>query len=138
MLPLSQNEFVDELREIQIRSHRRKEKGSPLPQEEQTQLRGLLRGLGWTCEQTGPQHSAATGLQRSRFEQATVHDMMEANRLFKQVKKGSGQTIGIFSFPAEERLASIVWSDAALQNRIDGGSTKGHPLHMFLSEGFAR
>ena len=56
-------------------------------------MRGLLGGLGWKCEQTGPQHSTATGLQRSGIEQATVQDMIEANRLFQQVKEGSGQAI---------------------------------------------
>ena len=66
--------------------------------QEQTELRGLLGGLGWKCEQTGPQYSAATGLQRSRIEQA-VQDMIEANRLLKE----SGQAIRIFSFPTEEQ-----------------------------------
>ena len=80
---------------------------------------------GWKCEQTGPQHSAATGLQRSRIEQAGVQDMIGANRLLQQLKKESGQAIRIFSFLSEERLALIGWGDAALQNRIDGGSTKG-------------
>ena len=66
-----------------------------------------------------------TGLQRSRIEKATVQDMIEANRLLQQVKKESGQAIRIFSFPTEEQLTLIGWCDAALQNRNDGGSTKG-------------
>ena len=82
-----------------------KEKDSPVTPQEHTKLRRLLVGLGWKCEQTGPQHCAATGLQ--------------------QVKKESGQVIRIFSFPTEEQLALIRWGDAALQSRIDGGSTKG-------------
>ena len=71
----SRNDFVDELREIQIPSLRRKEKDSPVSQQ-QTEMRGLVGGLGWKCEQTGPQRSAATGLQRSRIEHAqkwTIH-----------------------------------------------------------------
>ena len=99
----SQTEFVDELREIKITSQRRKEKDKSLTPQEQTELRGLLGGLGWKCEQTGPQYSAATGLQRSRIEQATVQDMIEANRLLRQVKKESGQATRIFSFPTEEQ-----------------------------------
>ena len=51
--------------------------------------------------------------------------MIEANRLLQQVKEESGQIIRIFSFPTEDQLTLIGWSDAALQNRIDGGSTKG-------------
>ena len=90
------------MREIQITSQRRKEKDNSLTPQEQTELRGLLGGLGWKCEQTGPQYSAATGLQRSRIEQA-VQDMIEANRLLQQVKKESGQAIRIFSFPTEEQ-----------------------------------
>ena len=65
----SRNDFVDELREIQIPSHRRKEMDSPVSQQ-QTEMRGLVGGLGWKCEQTGPQRSAAAGLQRSRIEHA--------------------------------------------------------------------
>ena len=113
---LSQNEFVDELREIQIPSRRGKQKESPLSQQEQTELTRLLGGLWWTCEPTGPQHSAATGLQRSRIEQATVQDMIEANRRLQQFKKDS--------FPTEG-LALIGRGDAALENKINGGSTKG-------------
>ena len=33
--------------------------------------------------------------------------------------------IRIFSFPTEEHVTLIGWCDAALQNRIDGESTKG-------------
>ena len=44
---LSQNEYVDELKEIQISSQRRKEKDSPVTPQEQTELRGLCGvGLG--------------------------------------------------------------------------------------------
>ena len=50
----------------------------------------------------GPQHSAATRLQRSGIEQATVQDMFEANRFLQQVKKESGQAMRIFSFTTEE------------------------------------
>ena len=84
---LSQNEFVDEWPEIQVPSHRRKDKESPVLRQEHTELRGLLGGLGWKGEQTGPQHRAATGLQRSRDEHVTVQDIIEANRLLQQVKK---------------------------------------------------
>ena len=109
--------FVDELREIQIPSHRRKENGSSVSQQEQTELRGLLVGLGWKCEQTGLQHSAATGLQHSRIEQATVQDMTEGNRPLQQVKKKSRQAIRIFTCPTEEHSALIGLGDAALQKR---------------------
>ena len=46
-------------------------------------------------------------LQRSRVEQATVQDKMEANRLLQQVKRKSGQATRTFSSPTEERLALI-------------------------------
>ena len=61
----------------------------------------------WKCEQTGPQHIAATGRQRSRIEQATVQDIIDANRLLQQVKRESGQPIRIFSFPTEVKLALV-------------------------------
>ena len=67
---LSQNEFVDELFDMQIPGLRRKEQDSPVPQQDQTELRGPLCGLGWTCEQTGPRHSAATGLFSSGHDRS--------------------------------------------------------------------
>ena len=103
---LLQSDFIDELRQIQIPGQRRKEKDSPVTQQEQTELRRLLGGLGWKSEQTDPQHSAATGLQRSRVQQDTVQDMIEANRLLQQIKRESGQAIRIFSFPAEEQFSA--------------------------------
>ena len=48
-----------------------------MSQQEQTELRRLLGGLGWKCEQIRPQHSATTGFQHSRIEQTTVQDMTE-------------------------------------------------------------
>ena len=57
MFQLSLSEFVDGLREVQMPSHRRNEKDSPVSQQEQTELRGQLGGHGWKCERTGPQHS---------------------------------------------------------------------------------
>ena len=89
-----------------------------MPHPEQTELSGLLGGLGWKCEHTGPQHSAATGLERSKIEQATVQDMIEASRLLQQVKNVRGKAICFFSCPTEERVASTGRRDAALQNRV--------------------
>ena len=64
--------------------------------------------------------------------------MIEANnRLLQEVKKESGQVTRIFSFPTEEQLALVGLGDAALQNRIDGGSTKGL-LFTFFREGHTR
>ena len=51
--------------------------------------------------------------------------MIEASRRLQQVKRESGQAIRIFSVPTEERWALIGCSNAALQNRIDRGRTKG-------------
>ena len=103
--PLSQNEFVDELRS-RFQSHQIKEKDNPVSQQPQTEQRRLLGGLGRTCEQTGPQYSAAIGLQRSRIEQATVQDMIEANRLLPegQERKWTSHT-HLFSCPTEVRFS---------------------------------
>ena len=59
------------------------------------------------------------------LQSSTVQDMIGPNQLLQQVKKDSGQAMRIFSFPDEERSVLIGWGDAALQNRIDGGSTTG-------------
>ena len=123
---LSQSAFVDELREIQIPSRRRKEKDRPVSQQEQTELRGLRSDLGWKCEQTDPQLSAAA-----------VPDMIEASRLLQQVKKESGQAIRIFSFTTEELLALIGLCDAALQKPNRWTKHKRYTLHMLFREGFA-
>ena len=48
---------------------------------------GVQETVGRTrleMEITWPQHIAATGLQRSKIEQATVQDKIEANRLLQQ------------------------------------------------------
>ena len=135
---LSQNEVVEELREILISGQRRKEKDNPVTTQEQTELRGLLGGLGWTCEQTGPQHSAATRLHRSRIEQATVQDMIAADRLLQQVKKESGQVIRIFSFPTEETINTdrVGRCSTAKPNRWR--KCEGFSFHFLFREGLGR
>ena len=70
---LSQNEFVDELREIQITSQRRKEKDNSLTPQEQTELRGLLGGLaGNVIRQV--QHSKRTSTFQNRAGYWSKHD----------------------------------------------------------------
>ena len=86
---------------------------------------------GWTCERKGPQHNAATRLQRYMIEQATVQDMMKTNRLRQQITKESGQATRNIRFSTKDRIALIGWGDAAMQNKIDGGSTKS--LHFTCS-----
>ena len=68
---LSQEEFVDELREnTDYKSTKKKKKTNSLTPQEQTETE-KDSWVVWAgkCEQgTGPQYSAATGLQRSRIE----------------------------------------------------------------------
>ena len=112
-------------------SQRRKAKDSPVTPQEQTELRGLLDA--WKCEQTGPQHSAATGLQRSRIEQATVQDMTKVNRTTSTTSQERkwDRSYGSSVFFRRKQLTLMGWDDAALQNRIDGGKYEGSSFTFF-------
>ena len=121
---LSQEKYVDELKHINIRAHRRKEKHSPTDDLEKSQLRALLGGVSWHAQQVAPHFSADVGLLLSEVNKSQVDTLHRANQLLDQVKSMREHRMHIHTMDVHN-IGVFAWCDAASQNRVDGGSTQG-------------
>ena len=83
---LSQGAYIDDLKYINIRAHRKQDKHAPTDDLEKSQLRTLLGGVSWLAQQTAPHFSAETSLLLSEVSQSTVETLFRANKLRHQVK----------------------------------------------------
>ena len=121
---LSQESYIDDLRYINLRAHRRKEKGAPTDALEQSQLRTLLGGLSWVAQQTAPHLAAEVGLLLSEVNHSSVDTINRANRLLDQAKGMKDHKVRIHKIPLDKMMV-CAWCDAAAHNRPDGSSTQG-------------
>eukprot|EP00435_Cladocopium_sp_Y103_P035426 s3103_g9.t1 len=121
---LSQESYISDLKYINLRSQRRKEKDAPTDAWEQSQLRTLLGGLSWVAQQTAPHLSAEVGLLLSEVNSSTIETINRANRLLDQAKGMKDHKVRIHKIPLCEMVV-CAWCDAAAHNRPDGSSTQG-------------
>ena len=121
---LSQEKYVEDLKYINLRAHRKKDKSSPTDAWEKTQLRALLGGISWYSQQIGPHASAEVSLLLSDVNSSTVETIYQANKLLDRIKGMKDHRMEIKGIPPKE-MALFVWVDAAAQNRHDGSSTQG-------------
>eukprot|EP00435_Cladocopium_sp_Y103_P052562 s251_g16.t1 len=133
---LSQEQYVEELKYIPIRAHRKRERNSPTDDFEKSQLRTLLGGIRWHAQQVAPHFSAEVSVLLSEVTKSTVETLFRANKLIDQVKNMKGHKMVIHKIPPEN-WALFAWADAASQNRPDGGSTQGIVIGL-ATEGLLR
>ena len=100
----------------------------PLRGEEMTQLRGALGALQWRAHQTGPHLSARLGQLQSEISKATVATAKATNKLIRECfnTRHISTKINQLFVDDPEKMVFVAWSDAALANRIDLGSTGGY------------
>ena len=121
---LSQEKYVSDLKYINLRAYRKKNRHDPTDDWEKTQLRALLGGLSWHAQQVAPHFSADVSLMLSEVNKSTIDTIYRANKLLDKVKAMKSHKMKIHKIPWNE-LAMFVWVDAGSQNRLDGSSTQG-------------
>ena len=121
---LSQEKYVEDLKYINLRAHRKKDRSSPTDDWEKTQLRTLLGGVSWHAQQVAPHFAAEVGLLLSEVNRSSIDTVLRANRLMDKVKSLKDHRLKVHAIPVSE-LALYVWVDAGSQNRPDGSSTQG-------------
>lgn len=121
---LSQAQYVEELKYINLRANRRKEKESPTDDWEKSQLRTLLGGISWHAQQVAPHLSADVSLLLSQINSSTTETIKQANGLLDQARAMKEHRMKIHKIPVDQ-LMLCAWCDAASQNRHDGYSTQG-------------
>ena len=121
---LSQEKYVDELKYIPIRAHRKRDRNASTDEFEKSQLRTLLGGISWHAQQVAPHFSAEVSVLLSEVNKSTVETLCRGNKLLDQVKNMKQHKMLIHKVDPK-RCHLYAWADAASQNRPDGGSTQG-------------
>ena len=122
---LSQTQYIDDLKEINISSERRREIKSPTTQLEKSKLRAALGALSWCAQQTCPHLSAGVSLLLSQVNCSTVETMLETNKLVYRTKCQRKHQLLIHGGLSLQDTIVAGWADASVQNRVDGKSTRG-------------
>ena len=121
---LSQSKYVEDLKYINLRAFRKKDRNAPTEESEKTQLRALLGGVSWHAQQVAPHFSAEVGLLLSEVNKSTIETIYKANRLLDKVKDMKEHCMKVHAIEPH-MLSLFAWVDAASQNRVDGSSTQG-------------
>ena len=79
--------------------------------------------MQWPCIQTGAKRACAVSMLQSSLPVATVGTLKKSNRILKEMKSDLVK-IRVHA-DRDEKLAVVVWSDAAWANRKDLSSTLG-------------
>lgn len=93
---------------------------------EKRAMRGTLGSLSWLCGQTCFLFSVDVNFFISKIPTSTVDDLLQLNKLVRDVQKTKHIRYKIHSFQPEDQLELISWTDAAHANRPDSvDSTEG-------------
>ncbi|CAK9012642.1 Retrovirus-related Pol polyprotein from transposon RE1 (Retro element 1) (AtRE1) [Includes: Protease RE1 [Durusdinium trenchii] len=121
---LDHAKFCTGIQQISITT---KDPKAPATPQEVEQLRAVLVAAQWRVVQSGPQHGAKLSQLQSRVTKADGQTLAEANKLVREIYNDrtlSPKTQVLECSP--EEVEFVAWSDAALANRVDMGSTGGY------------
>ena len=92
---------------------------------EVTDLRGILGALAWRANQTSPL-TPEIGLLLCEVPVATVDALNRANKLVREAQRTADQVLVFHPFGLDwTEFTTVVWADAAQNNRPRKGSTVG-------------
>ncbi|CAE7354948.1 unnamed protein product [Symbiodinium sp. KB8] len=120
---LNHSEFCEDLKQIPVPREER-----PMSESEMSQVRAVLGSIQWRVYQSGPQHASKLGYLQSLCATRDSSVIPAVNKLVREVHSSKHVSVGIQQLgpcdPSE--LSLVCWSDAALANRPDLGSTGGY------------
>ena len=100
---------------------------APANPTETEQMRAILGAVQWRVQQSGPQHAAKLGQLLTMVKSPTVAILREVNKLVREVYAERHSSPRLQPLKCElEKVVMVCWTDAALANRGDGGSTGGY------------
>eukprot|EP00435_Cladocopium_sp_Y103_P011911 s1821_g3.t1 len=120
---LDQTEFCKDIMQIKGESSRKE-----LTSGELHQARAVLGAVQWRVYQTAPQHAAKLGYYQSMLTKGDRSMLEGINKMVREVHAQKDLGMHIYQLNAEkdDDLVLVAWSDAALANRPDLGSTGGY------------
>ena len=120
---VAQKKYLEELTEIEIHSDRRKEKESPINEDERKLLRSAIGKLNWLATQTRPDLSYDVCELGTNLKNGTVELLLKANKTIKKAKYNDV----FLHFPVLDLddVKVRCYADASFGNLPDGGSQGG-------------
>ena len=132
---LDHSSFCENIEQVTFKNRADHE---PVNDEELSQLRGALGALQWRAHQTGPHLSARLGQLQSEIARATVGTIKATNKLIRECFQTRHMSTRINQLGVQDpsQVCFVAWSDAALANRVDLGSTGGYVIAATTAEIF--
>ena len=121
---IHQNEYIAEIECIKVDTPSQKER--KLQPQETQQLHRVAGQLNWVSTQTRPDMAYAASVVSSSIKDATVRDIITANKFIK-ILKSKDVVLSFSKIDNISKVALICFSDASFANLKCGGS-QGEPL----------
>ena len=118
------NEFITEAPITRERSRQRQES---LTAQDLSMLRGVLCTASWRAQQMPLQFAADVSLLLSAAAQPVVQDLLDANKLVRDMRRSAAQSLHFHSFSETpwHQVVFASWADASDRPRPDGSRTGG-------------
>ena len=120
---MDQEAYVDNIDPAEINPERRETPEAVVTKREKSSPRDLWRAMQWPCTQTDAKRACAVSMLQSSLPGATVATTMKSNRILREMQSDLLE-IRVHAHRGE-KLAVLIWSDAAWANRKDLSSTLG-------------
>lgn len=130
---MSQQTYTEDLESIEISKSRQFHRHLPISEDERRALRGVVGRLNWVANQTRPDLSFETLDLSMSVNDATVTDLLKANKAVRQLKTEQCSV----SFPnlgPIDKLRMVIHSDASHANLRDGVSSAGAYLIFLVGD----
>ena len=101
-------------------------------------LRGVRGTASWRAQQVSPQFAAGVSLSLSATADPVVQDLLDANKLVRDMRCSSAQSLHVHSFIETpwQQLVFASWADASDRPRPDGSRTGGYVITLATEELF--
>ena len=115
---IGQEEYASKLKPIEIARERRRQKDSAVTEAERRQLRGIGGALNWLATATRPDLCSMTAYVQQKTKDATVQDLVEANKAIAEAWDHRKVQIVVRPIPLHD-LVLLVVADASWTTKDD-------------------
>ena len=121
------NKFITE---APITSERSRQRHESMTAQELSMLRGVLGAASWRAQPMSPQFAADVSLLSSATAHPVVQDLLDANKLVREMRRSSAQSLHSHSLNETpwQQLVFASWGDASDRPRPDGSRTGGYVI----------
>ena len=121
---LSIRSYIKSIEPITLERSRQLQKDEVVTEQEKSKLRSLIGQLNWITRVSRPDIGFGVCQLGSTLKNATVSDLVKANKLLRHVKN-TPNSICFTKFSDLKNLKVVVYTDASFANLPNGGSQGG-------------